>query len=611
MKVIELMDTEFPLLNPKQTIIMALNLMVDWEVPSAPVADAGHYLGVFSLNTQILKKLLKDRNGESLPLIGDIMNTGIPFAREEQSIEDVDITDCPIIPVVTKEGLISGILWVHKIAAFKAGHTSRNRIEFQAINDILNTIIHSSLDGIMITDGEGVILRVNRAEEGILGYTAQELVGKNVRLLVDLGIIIRSVTEEALSTQKPATTKQTAASGSDYIAIATPIFNQDGRIYRVVTLVRDISEIVELQEALDDNRALALESASDQAIKRSRKMLENGIVSKSPAMLKVVDLALKVAQFAATVLILGESGVGKELIAKLIHNTSERVKSGQFIKVNCGAIPRELLESEFFGYEPGAFTGAKKEGKPGYFELAHQGTLFLDEIGELPLELQVKLLRVIQERELVRLGDTRARKIDVRIIAATNRELEQMVSNGTFREDLFYRLNVLPLQIPPLRSRPEDIPALLTAFLENYSRKYGTGKMFSGDSMTMLCRYSWPGNVRELENVVERLVITADEPIILPHHLPLQIYQVEEPDVKSRQTEQYSESTFVYEPGTEMRTLQEVIDEVEKDMINKALQIYGSTYRAAKVLGVSQSTIVRKAKKYHQKNERFWYDEGN
>lgn len=348
---------------------------------------------------------------------------------------------------------------------------------------------------------------------------------------------------------------------------------------------------------------------ADQTVTRSQKMLENGIVIESPAMLKVVDFALKVAQVDATVLILGESGVGKEVIAKLIHNSGERFKSGQYIKVNCGAIPRDLLESEFFGYQAGAFTGAKKEGKPGYFELAHRGTLFLDEIGELPLDLQVKFLRVIQERELVRLGDTKPIKVDTRIIAASNKDLHQLVNEGAFREDLYYRLNVLPIYIPPLRYRPEDIPVLLTTFLDKFCRKYGVGKVFSGDSLALLIRYNWPGNVREMENIIERLVITTDEHVILPQHLPLQVYQGVKPSGEKAKPNPDRENEFVYEHEGEMRTLQEVIDEVEKEMIIKALQIYGSTYRAARVLGVSQSNIARKAKKYQQKNERFWREE--
>ncbi|KUO78385.1 MAG: hypothetical protein APF81_20950 [Desulfosporosinus sp. BRH_c37] len=605
-RVKDLMDTEFPLLIPQQTIIEALNILSDWGISAAPVVNNKCYKACFIVDEQIIKHLLTDWNKNYL--VSDLMKTEITIVQEEQKIGEISPTNCPIIPVMNTKGQITGVLWIHKLASLKLEHISQQE-NIHEINDVLNTIIQSSHEGIVISDEEGFILRVNRATESIINYTAQELLGKNARRLSELGVIIRSVTEEVLCTQKPATIKQTNTHGREYIATGTPIFKPNGLIYRVVTTLRDITVIGELQEALEDTRAQSLKFVSNQMVFRNQKMSETGIITKSEAMIKLVDLALKVAQFDATVLISGESGVGKELIAKLIHNASLRAKEGQFIKVNCGAIPRDLLESEFFGYVQGAFTGAKKEGKLGYFELADQGTLFLDEIGELNLDLQVKLLRVIQEHELVRLGDTNLRKIDVKIIAATNRDLHKMVIDGTFREDLYYRLNVLPIHIPPLRSRPEDITVLLTTFLEKFSRRYGIGKMFSGDCLALLCRYKWPGNVRELENVVERLVITTDEHIITPQHLPLQVYQAKEPIAESAIIDMPNDNRFIHETHGEMRTLQEVIDEVEKEMINKALQIYGNTYRAARILGVSQSTIARKAKKYHQKNERSWHEE--
>ncbi len=545
MKVRDLMSMEFPLLIPQQSIILALSLLADWEVSAAPVLDRFGNIGVFMINGQVLKYILNERDKNPHLLVKDFMSIGIPVAREEQTIASIPVSFSPVIPVINDKERLSGVLWVQRLASYRLDQAQFSGNEIS--NDELNTIMQSVHDGIVIAD---------------------EI-------------------------------------GKEYVATAIPVFNQDGDIQRVVTNIRDITELVELKDALEDTKVQAAEFSSNLALVRTQHMLEHGIVSKSPQMLQIIDLASKMAQFDATVLILGESGVGKELIAKLIHSASTRNKKGEFIKVNCGAIPRELLESEFFGYEPGAFTGARKEGKPGYFELAHTGTLFLDEIGELPLDLQVKLLRVIQEHELVRLGDTKPKKIDVRIIAATNRELEQMVAQGTFREDLFYRLNVLPIQIPPLRSRPEDIPALLTAFLEKYSRKYGSGKMFTGDSLALLCRYNWPGNVRELENVVERLVITADDHVILPQHLPIQVLKREQSASVNNQVL----ADHKFEHDSEMRTLQEVMDQVEKEMIIKALTIYGSTYRAAKVLGVSQSTIVRKAKKYHQKTERFWHED--
>lgn len=613
MLVKDLMDIEFTLLIPQQTVISALSQLAEWGVTAAPVLNRLGTIGVFMLNGQVLRYLLDERQRNPHKLVKDFMDIGIPVAREEQSAASIPPSISPVIPVINDKGRLSGVLWLHKLAFAKLQQGSAFLSDNHPTNDELNIVMQSAHDGIVITDGLGVILRVNRAAENILGRATQELIGKNVRELIEWGLIDQSATLETLSTHKPASLKNTPSSGKEYVATAIPVFNQDGTIQRVVTNIRDITELTKLKVALEDTKAQAAELSTNQALMRSQHMLAHGIVSESPQMLQVIDLALKTAQFDATVLILGESGVGKELIAKLIHSASQRNKNGEFIKVNCGAIPRELLESEFFGYESGAFTGARKEGKPGYFESAHEGTLFLDEIGELPLDLQVKLLRVIQERELVRLGDTKPRKVDVRIIAATNRELERMVAQGTFREDLFYRLNVLPINIPPLRSRPEDIPALLTAFLEKYSRKYGRGKMFAGDSLALLSRYSWPGNVRELENVVERLVITADDHVILPQHLPLQVLNCEPSMVANNQVIASHQVVVNHQVGQdhegELRTLQAVMDQVEKEMIIKALNIYGSTYRAAKVLGVSQSTIVRKAKKYHQKTERFWRED--
>ncbi len=621
----DLMEMEFPILAPQQTVITALTVLIESGVQDAPVVSEDGYLGCFILDGRVVKGVLENRSSNSPLLVSDLMRINIPVAREEQEITDISFQNNPMVPVMNGEKQITGVLRLQKLAnkmqfdidqqlswlnqvvesvhngilaiddkgclvlcnssarqtfgfgpeasgeyilnifhraplldvlstgqpvmgesfEFNGRRVIANRTpvisgdkiigavsvfqdtseieevstrlaSIQAINDELSTIFQASNDGIFITDGEGSILRGNRASERILGYPPEGLIGKRVSDLVEKGIINRSVTMEVLKAQKPATIKQRTAIGKEYIATGTPIFDQEGRIYRVITNLRDITELVELELALESTKAHADELASDNAAKRSQIMQENGLTTESQSMLKVVDLALKVAQVDATVLILGETGVGKELIAKLIHRTSEREKSGQFIKVNCGAIPSDLLESEFFGYESGAFTGANKEGKPGYFELANQGTLFLDEVGELPLLLQVKLLRVIQERELIRLGGTKTRKVNTRIIAATNRDLEKMVNEGVFREDLFYRLNVLPVNIPPLRNRPEDIPVLLTSFLDKYSQKYGTGKMFSGDSLALLCRYNWPGNVRELENLVERLVITCDESVVYP-----------------------------------------------------------------------------------------------
>jgi transcriptional regulator with PAS, ATPase and Fis domain len=290
-----------------------------------------------------------------------------------------------------------------------------------------------------------------------------------------------------------------------------------------------------------------------------------------------------VAHVDSTVLLIGDSGVGKEVLAKHIHNNSVR-KDGPFIKINCGAIPETLLESELFGYERGAFTGASKEGKPGLFEMAHNGTLLLDEIGDLPLSLQVKLLRALQDREICRIGSTKTLSVNVRILAATNRNLAEMVQQGTFREDLFFRLNVVPVQIPPLRDRRPDIIPLLYHFCNKYYKKYNIRKQFSPEVLEEFYEYNWPGNIRELENIVERLVVTAPETMITPAHLPEGFRKV----TKSSAAKIVVQGVMPYK---------EALLEMENALIGEALKLYGSTYKAAKVLGIDQSTVIRKLQK--------------
>lgn len=309
------------------------------------------------------------------------------------------------------------------------------------------------------------------------------------------------------------------------------------------------------------------------------KILESeGIVAKSAAMKKVVSLALKLSRVDSNILIMGETGVGKEVVTRLIHTYGER-NGRSFIKLNCGAIPENMLESELFGYEPGAFTGARKEGKPGLIELADRGTLFLDEIAELPVRLQVKLLRVLQDREVMRVGGTRTRKVDFRLIAATNKDLEEMVKTGDFRQDLFYRLNVISFVIPPLRQRKEDIIPLIMFFLDRFNRKYHFNKKISLDVIQSFQRYEWPGNIRELENAVERLVVMSDSNLITLHNA------MEGPGI-------------IPTEHNGSKAITEVIAETEKQLLYQVFRNCKTTRQMADALGVSQSTVVKKIKKY-------------
>jgi PAS domain S-box-containing protein/TyrR family helix-turn-helix protein len=452
----------------------------------------------------------------------------------------------------------------------------------------LEQVIETSHDGIFIIDGQGEILLVNSSWERICGISREFVVGKNVQDMVDQGFWTESAVLKALESKKEATTmlKMTKGDkvGQRIMATGIPVFDAAGNIKRVVANVRDITEIVSLKDQLEESQQLNVKYAAELEQMRIKKVKNNNIVARSPNTKRVLEMATQVAKVDSTVLITGESGVGKEIIANSIHRLSNR-SEGPMIKINCGAIPENLLESELFGYEPGAFTGASKQGKPGMFELAERGTLFLDEVGELSLSLQVKLLRVLQHHEVSRLGGLKPIPVDARIIAATNKDLMEMVKLERFRDDLYYRLNVVSIDVPPLRERKEDIPLLSIYFLDKINRKYSFNKCFSPEVIDRFLEYAWPGNIRELENVIERMVVMTDEKEIIIQHLPLTIRN----NVHSMVNVVFPEQT----------SLKSAVDELEKQMIKQALKKYGSTRKAAKVLGVDQSTIVRKSQKYN------------
>lgn len=443
------------------------------------------------------------------------------------------------------------------------------------LNQEMDAIIESSFDGLYITDGQGYTLRVNKGFERITGSPARQHYGRHMAELVEEGFYSRSGTLLAIEQRDTVTITLETASGKNILVTSSPIFDEKGEISLVVTNVRDITELNELQRRLD--QAESLSSLYQNELQQLKVVASGDIIMQSERMKEIFSLAIRLAAVDSTVLIKGESGVGKELIADLIHSNSQR-KDGPMVKVNCGAIPETLLESELFGYEPGAFTGARKEGKPGFFEVAHGGTLFLDEIGDLPRSLQVKFLRVLQDHCVLRVGGTKLIPVDVRILAGTNRDLDVLVEGQQFREDLYYRLNVVPLYVPPLREREEDVTPLIDHFLGVYNKRYNLNKRLAPEVMEALRNYHWPGNVRELQNLVERMVvITASDEIglkDLPHLA----------GVGSR--------------TSLIRPLKAVVEEAERELLNSAFARFNSTYEVARALQVNQSTIVRKAARY-------------
>lgn len=452
------------------------------------------------------------------------------------------------------------------------------------LNRELDAVINFSFDEIYTTDGQGITLRANAAFEENCGVKVKDILGRSVYELEKEKVFYPSATRIVFETKKQQTILQTQRSGKQILVTATPVFNEDGSIFRVITNSRNVDKLNQLREKLEELEKEKQRYYQELLELRQRVLLDEEIVVSSNVMQKLMAMSEKIAKVDSTVLLLGESGVGKGLIANLIHQLSPR-KDGPFIHINCGAIPENLLESELFGYEGGAFTGASKEGKMGKIELATGGTVFLDEIGELPLNLQTKLLHIIQEKQMTRIGGIKVIKLDVRFLAATNLNLEEEVAKGKFRRDLFFRLNVLPIKIPPLRERQEDIVPLTEQILKKYNKKYNTLKRIQSDVLDHFLAYPWPGNIRELENLIERLVIVA-EGIITVEDLPSGIKRF----YRSGQTSRAMRATL---------SLTETLEEYERSLLQKVYDESQSTYQMAEKLGVNQSTVVRKLKKYH------------
>lgn len=454
--------------------------------------------------------------------------------------------------------------------------------------DEWEAIIESSYDGIVICNREGVIEWVNTAYERITGISKESVIGKKGKDLVAQGILSDYLADKILEAKKPLALVQTYNTGKVALLIGNPLFNQEGEITRIVFNVRDITEINLLRAKLNEKLALTERYREELELLRLKQLEFPAFIAQSNSMKQLLELVRTVARVDTTILILGESGVGKGEVAKLIHKMSPRYE-GPFIVVNCAAIPDSLLESELFGYEKGAFSGAKKEGKPGMFELAHRGTLFLDEIGDLSLSLQAKLLRVLQDREFIRLGGVKPVKVDVRIIAATNANLEEKVRQGFFRKDLYYRLHVVPVTVPPLRERKEDIYPLVEHFMERIREKYGINKTISQEVMEIFYDYDWPGNVRELENLIERLAVTTSGKVIKASDLPENLRLVK---AGKKEKERENEGCA---------SLKEVVEGAEGRVLLELFNKYKSTYKVARLLGISQSTAYRKIRYYLNK----------
>lgn len=456
----------------------------------------------------------------------------------------------------------------------------------QEANERLDAIIEHSFDGIYITDGRAKTIKINKAYETITGLKREDVIGRNMEELENENVISVSGSLMAIREKRVVTLEQEFKTGKKAVITSSPIYDKEGRIIMVVTNVRDLTEIYHLREEM--GRKEQEEEKLLQKLQHAQgDLFGSQMVAQDKNTLEALFWADKVSGLDATVMLLGETGVGKEEFARYIFQNSRR-RSGSFIKVNCGAIPANLLESELFGYEKGAFTGASKNGKIGLFELADKGTIFLDEIGELPLDMQVKFLRVVQEQEVERIGGSKPIKINVRIVAATNRNLEEMVKQKSFREDLFYRLMVFPIHIPPLRERRKDIEPLAQLFLGQLNKKYGFRKEFTFEALELLKEYQWPGNIRELKNLVERAVIISSEDLIGPESIPV---ETGDSSLKAKRQKQ-KKDTYI--------DLKSELHRIELQYMEQAYKTFGNVRDAALSLGMTAPTFVRKRKQYKE-----------
>jgi len=486
-----------------------------------------------------------------------------------------------IAPILKEDNLLGAIYSFQELSAFE--RFVRKTYSYQKLNRQLETIFYSSSDGIWVCDGNGMVLNVNQASEVLNGIKATEVVGYNVKDLLENKVFDQSVTTKVMASKIRETVMQYIPKTNKYLlSTGTPSLDEAGNIALIVVNERDMTELNTLRRQFEESQRVKEKYKEELSELALLEIQKNPIIAESSKMRNILQMSLKLSHLGASnILVLGESGTGKGLIAKLIHkNSSHRKKP--FIEINCAALPENLLEAELFGYERGAFTGANDKGKVGLFELAQGGTIFLDEMGDMSLALQAKILKYLDDQEIRRVGGTETIKVRCSVIAATNQNLEKLVKNRLFREDLYYRLRSFVIEIPPLRERHEDVAGLVRFYLSEFNQKYGCSKMIDPESIKRLQAYSFPGNIRELRSVIENGVVMSEANNIdefVRKSIPM--------------------SDIIAEGGNAELSFHANMEKHEMQLLLKAKRSCRTTREIASFLGISQPSVVRKLKKYN------------
>ncbi|WP_207260309.1 sigma 54-interacting transcriptional regulator [Desulfovibrio sp. Huiquan2017] len=483
-------------------------------------------------------------------------------------------------PIVSNGATVGSLLTFHPDPSPEQVERTRT---YRTLAEHMEAVFNASSDGIWLTDGRGVVLSINAASESLNSISADEVVGKPVADLVENGVIDRSATMEVIRKRRRVSVlQQVTRTGRQLIVTGTPTFDGDGNIRMVVLNERDITDLNELRTTLAQTRKAKEKAEAELTGMSLMELKKSHVVAESPAMRKAMATAQKLAQFETSeILLMGDSGTGKGLLAKFIHDTSPR-RGKPFIQVNCATLPETLFEAELFGYEKGAFTGASEQGKSGLFELASGGTFFLDEVGEIPLDMQAKLLNCLDDHMYYPLGASKPKRMNCIIIAATNRDLETQVRKQAFRRDLLYRLNTFTVRIPPLRKRPEDVFELINHYLRQFNAAFRTAKRIGPAGMKLLQSHPFPGNVRELIGIIKKAVVICEDDLL---------------DDYLRDIFEQTEDA-VLENGT----LPEEVARLERRMLRQAMEACSNTREMAGFLGVSQPTVVRKMHRYKLNN---------